>query len=268
MTGSETVFPASGTRSVAVLIDHDPVSGELLGAFPTAAYLQLSGGEVIAVLTRDAVRLPCGLVLAQNSSELPLDRLRGPVLVGHSRVSIGSLAVRLVRIREAAVATGLLPRERTVAELQTKLDQSSFNEHDPSVVEALAHYADSEALARKIAGPLVGAGSGLTPSGDDILSGFFVAARAVGLPCPQLTRVVTAAAGSNTTTLSAALLQYASQGETLPQISRLLQALSRELGPREDALDALARVVAIGHTSGTAMAIGVLAACQSSLRQT
>ena len=266
MTAAETVLPASGTRLVAAMIDREPVSAELLGTFRTAVYLQLSSGEVIAVLTRDAVRLPCGLLLPQSSRDFPLDRLHGPVLVGHSRVSIGSLSIRLVRIRDATVATSLSPHTETVAKLRAQLDRTPFREHDPSVVDALFHYADSETLAQTIAGPLVGAGSGLTPSGDDILSGFFVAAQAVGLPCATLISVATARARTSTTTLSAALLRYASHGETLPQLSRLLQALSSELEPREAVLDALARVVAIGHTSGTAMAIGVLAACRSRLQ--
>ncbi|MEO6826349.1 MAG: DUF2877 domain-containing protein [Microbacteriaceae bacterium] len=262
---ASTVLPAAGTRSVRALIGGEPGSGRLLGLFRTAAYLQIRGDEVVAVLTRDAVRLPCGLVLAQNSRDGPLDQLVGPILVGDGQVSIGSLTVRLVRTREAMVATGLSPRRESVAALWARLETYSFSEHDPQIVHALGDYEDSAAVAQPIVDALVGAGSGLTPSGDDILAGFLVAARAVGLPCPALADTALLRATRNTTTLSAALLRYAGRGETIPQIARLLHSLSSASEPSEAALEALTRVLAIGHTSGTAMATGVLAACRSRL---
>lgn len=275
--GGRSVLPAAGTRSVAALIGGEPSSGRLLGLFRTAAYLQVRGDEVIAVLTHDAVRLPCGLVLAQNSRDDPLDGLAGPILVGNSQVSIGSLTVRLARTREAMVATGLSPHPEVVAALKARLEASLFSEHDPRILDALAEYEDSAGVAQKIVDPLVGAGTGLTPSGDDILAGFLVAARAIRLPCPALADRAILRAKHNTTTLSAALLRYASRGETIPQVARLLHALSSPATnspatssppqAHEAALDALTKVLAIGHTSGTAMATGVLAACRSRLRQ-
>ena len=50
----------------------DLVSGpvrpvDVLGRFATALYLRLAGGEVIALLSSDAVRLPIGLILPTSS---------------------------------------------------------------------------------------------------------------------------------------------------------------------------------------------------------
>ena len=98
-TAQGIVLPAAATTTVRTLIEGPVQGARLLMAFPRAAYVQLAAGEVVAVLTQDAVRLPCGLVIAARSTERSLAPLRGPVLVGGSQVSVGAVTVRLVRIR-------------------------------------------------------------------------------------------------------------------------------------------------------------------------
>jgi hypothetical protein len=64
---------------------------------------------------------------------------------------------------------------------------------------------------------------------------------------------------ARTTDLSAALLRRAVRGESIPQVSRLLRTISgsKWQGRLDQTLDGLVRV---GHTSGAALATGVLAA--------
>jgi hypothetical protein len=64
---------------------------------------------------------------------------------------------------------------------------------------------------------------------------------------------------TGTTDLSAALLRCAARGESIPQVNQLLRTMSGSAwqGRLDQAMDDLVRV---GHTSGTALATGVLAA--------
>ena len=62
--------------------------------------------------------------------------------------------------------------------------------------------------------------------------------------------------------MSAALLRHAAAGETIPQVNALLDALA---GRRP--LDrALAELHAVGHTSGAALAAGVITAAAATDR--
>jgi hypothetical protein len=70
---------------------------------------------------------------------------------------------------------------------------------------------------------------------------------------------VLAGLAAGTTDLSAALLRCAARGESIPQVNQLLRAMSGSAcqGRLDHAMDDLIRV---GHTSGAALATGVLAA--------
>ncbi|WP_170134352.1 DUF2877 domain-containing protein [Murinocardiopsis flavida] len=119
------------------------------------------------------------------------------------------------------------------------------------------------AAAHRAAAGLVGAGPGLTPSGDDLLSGFLLAARHFGPPerLTALTAAATLRAETSTTTLSAALLRHAARGDGTPQTTGVLDALSGH-GPLRPALSALR---ALGHTSGDDLALGILAGATAAL---
>ena len=98
---------------------------------------------------------------------------------------------------------------------------------------------------------LVGCGDGLTPLGDDVLSGWLVAHRAAGVTTPAVDDAVRRAL-PRTTTLSATLLECALAGECPDLVSGYLRALGT---PRRwAARDALA---ALGHSSGAGLAHGI-----------
>ena len=109
---------------------------------------------------------------------------------------------------------------------------------------------------------LLGMGSGLTPSGDDILAGFLVGAWSFGLVDDQLRTAVLEAAPAGTTDLSAALLRCACRGESIPQVSALLSALSGATARAHGLDDALLKLCRVGHSSGVSMAFGVVAAAK------
>ena len=105
---------------------------------------------------------------------------------------------------------------------------------------------------------LVGRGEGLTPQGDDLLAAALVTARAAGDPrlpgwCAR-TRL--ALATRRTTAVSRGLLHHALDGWATPELADLLAALG---GADADAVDrAVARLLAVGRTSGASLLDGVV----------
>lgn len=103
---------------------------------------------------------------------------------------------------------------------------------------------------------LLGAGEGLTPSGDDLLAGALVTAHATADPRLEEWRSATrdALRTRRTTAVSRGLLHHALDGWCIPQLADLLTALCTD--PRRvDA--AQARLLAVGHSSGRALLDGV-----------
>jgi hypothetical protein len=252
-----------GAGSVIV---RDLIRGEVrpavvLGAFPTALYLRLAGGEVIALLTRDAVLLPLGLRLSTHSADHPLDRWTGPVRVGSSQVQVGDWCVRLTRVVSVQAPKNLEPNCRAIEYASRKLGRSGLVEPRPGLLEALL--GDQRGLApAAVVDRFLGLGPGLTPSGDDILAGFLVGAWSFGLVDDQLRTAVLEAAPAGTTDLSAALLRCACRGESIPQVSALLSALSGATARARGLDDALLKLCRVGHSSGASMAFGVVAAAK------
>jgi len=240
-----TMMSRAGLRASAPtrqrrMIAGPDLPGTVLGSFPTAIYIHVPAGfGVIALLTRDAVRVPCGVQLPSSSPKFPLDRLTGPVRVGGGSLRIGTTEVTVGRTVSVSVP-------RLPAPGRGGLDRIELSGIDVDV--------DVAEPAR-----LLGLGGGLTPSGDDALAGYLAAAAAYGLPVDELRTFVDAEAQHRTTTLSAALLRHAAAGEAIPQVCRLLVALDDGAG-----IDAaLADLLRIGHTSGAALAAGVLAAARA-----
>ena len=103
---------------------------------------------------------------------------------------------------------------------------------------------------------LLGAGRGLTPSGDDCLAGALVALRAFGerAVAASLSHAVARHAPRRTSRLSAAHLQAACAGEAIEPLHEAVRALAGGVPPGH-ALDALER---FGHGSGFDALAGVL----------
>ncbi len=258
------MMAAAGSATVGALIAGPVRPGVMLASFPTAVYLRMFDGSVIAVLTQDATRIPCGLVLAAPSAARPLDRAGGPVFVGRGQVRIGSMTVRMTGIVPCDAPKGVTAHPGQVSRAGTELAAVCFDEHNPDLIDILRS-GQCEAAAAHLAGSLVGAGSGLTPSGDDLLAGFFVGARSFGVRAHRLRDAVLTRPPGATTDLSSALLGYAAQGESNPEVSAFVLALSGIHPGRDGALRDLLQV---GHTSGIALATGVHAAAVVSLLDT
>lgn len=102
---------------------------------------------------------------------------------------------------------------------------------------------------------LLGLGRGLTPEGDDLLAGWLIAARSIGHPEFEEVRAqILLNASRKTTTFSAALLKFATEGYGIAPLIEYVNACLRCSNKSNEIRRRLERV---GHTSGESLAIGV-----------
>lgn len=255
--------PAAFSTAVRPILTGPVQPAEWLGASPSALYLITRSGTVLAILTHDAVRLPFALVLPRTAAESPLTDLvpavsRPPASVGGGRIEWANAggAVSVRGVREWVPARVLAGRAGPVA---VDAPVAASDGHDIGVerdrVAALAQAAGAEDERRAVLA-LLGRGPGLTPSGDDVVAGFLLGARAFGSAVPGAVEAVGDHAATATTALSAQLLRHAVRGECVPEFAAAVAALTGRPAPS----DALDRLLAVGHTSGAALAAGLLAA--------
>ena len=246
----------------------------VLASFPTALYLLVGAHhEVLPVLASDALMLPTGIRLGTPSRDIvwgvgPGDR----VSVGRSRIRLPGWQIRLVREwRPARVrAASRLAEPAVLSELADMVSRSASVpglEDQASAVCRAAQLRDDVGVRRGVR-QLVGAGQGLTPSGDDVLCAVLLVLSAMR---SQMISSAQAGAGdvepiallgaavqaqwSRTTSLSASLIDAARGGYAVPQLVALVDAaLGGDLmGTRK----ALASTLAIGHWSGPDLVAGV-----------
>lgn len=250
-----------------------PRTGRVLGVFPSAAYLEL-GGDVVALEASDALGLPCAVTLAVAARTRPFSSVRAgdAVQACHETVQVGPLTLAVVRwwrprrVRAAAPgATYDAARLALVSDLAPPL---------PTVLSGpLDRLAAALLTGADPGGPvhdLLGLGEGLTPAGDDALAGLLVTlASAPGRTgaARGLAAAVLARAPTRTTSLSASLLRHAVAGRGTPALLDVVDGLRRP-DPSGDTsatrlVAAVVRLLAVGHTSGTALTHGVLAAARS-----
>jgi hypothetical protein len=221
--------------------------------FTTAVYLD-TDDEVVALVTADALRLPCALVLAAPGISRPFATIRpGDVAtVGERAVELGDRQFLVRRWWRPAHLRPLQPGP----ELAARAD----------VLEALLPPLPAELPADRRSwrpGTLVGLGPGLTPAGDDVLAAMLLALSAVPGAATAVAALVAEAEPllRRTTALSATLLRHAAAGRGIPEVTRLVDALAGS----GDLAAPTARLLAVGHSSGTALAHGVLAATRQAL---
>jgi len=254
---------AAASRVVAPVLAGPARRADWLGVTPCALYLRTGGQPgVLAILTYDALRLPCGVRLPVSSTEVPLDQLvhrQQPCLVGDGAVvwdgQAGSVVITVVRQWTPCRP----PRRPAVAvnahQVRDGLPAPAAIGLDRDLLADLAR-PGSDSGDRSVVDRLLGRGPGLTPSGDDVLAGFLIGAEAFGFDAGGVCRAVADFAPARTTTLSSGLLWHASRGECIDEVAALAAAISGRQSPGP----ALRRLFAVGHTSGVALAWGLQAA--------
>jgi hypothetical protein len=227
-------------------------------ATPSAAYLE-AGDALVGVLAPAAVRVPGSLVTQAHVVAALRRGDAARIGVGGVHLPAASLAVR--RWWDSRVPP--LPAARPTPALP--FPPSPPSPPLPALPDGVASVADDFAQALAGGGPveravarLVGLGPGLTPAGDDVLAGALVAlvaGGAVGRAGAVLDAV--RAWRHRTTVLSAALLEHAGEGRAVPQLAAFVHA------PHDPKV--LARLLAVGGTSGAALAVGARAGLSATM---
>jgi Protein of unknown function (DUF2877) len=233
-------LPGAASTWVAERVAGPRRRAEVVAQGPHAVYVDVDG-ECVGVLARDAVALPIGL-----RTTLPrLPPATGPVEVGDGRLVFEGYDVTPTRIVDPVVPR--LGRWSSAAGPLTLVAPDNSLDLPATALQALAAAEASAVL------DLLGRGDGLTPVGDDVLAGWLVARHAIGRPAGSVGDAVAAHALDRTTLLSATLLRRAIVGEALPECRDLLLAIRSDAGV-DAARD---RLLAIGHTSGAGLALGI-----------
>jgi hypothetical protein len=215
----------------------------------------------MALLSRDAVRLPIGVVLATHK----LPEAGSTVRIGNGAVTTERRTWRPVRWWDPHPH---LSAQALVASSPALLE---VLEGEPAASFGLS-LADALDLAGALAGGdgggalgAIGLGPGLTPAGDDVVAG----ALAVLALCERLDdglkAAIAACACTRTTALSAALIVAASRGQVIPQAAGVLNALAAG-GPLDRLRSAAAELFGVGATSGHDLCAGMAGALLASAR--
>ena len=273
--------------------------GSVLAAFESALYLEGAGG-IACLLPRSAPRGPLNVVVDGFRPGTPelhgtAWRIRGTALAidgfGTFAVSLRdewtpprlpaasptALLAGLASMRTALAARaprgdlivhtlGRRPEQPAVGASRPVSRTSAFDLHFARKLPALARWLGDALRGRGGTSPcpiieLLGAGHGLTPSGDDCIVGLLVALHALGKHdvAATVACIVARHAPRRTNRLSAAHLDAACAGEAIEPLHTAIAALAADTSP-EPALDALER---FGHGSGFDALAGVLLAADA-----
>ncbi|MBO1331570.1 DUF2877 domain-containing protein [Streptomyces sp. VRA16 Mangrove soil] len=247
------------SSSVARLLDGPERAARVVAATRYAVHLATGDPELpaLAVVTRDAIRLPNAVVVPHTCAELSFAAVRPgtDAVLGAGTVRVGP---RTVRTAGQWTPPRVLPGRPRLdgPALDRLIDQWAPPPPRPVAVALgrlrAALRAGDDAATGDAAHALLGLGPGLTPSGDDILCGLLLARRAWGGPLAPL-RAAVAHAPRRTTLLSAALVRHAARGECVAPAHALLTGTT-------DPRTALRALLTVGHHSGGDLARGVAAA--------
>jgi hypothetical protein len=290
--------PAPSVAGLASLtlrapLDRARCAARVIAVFPSAVYLELRSPaepRVLAMVSSDAARPPNAVVVAATGRDLPFAAVRegDDAWVGDGLVEItgpapgGGPAPRLrirVKVRrwwDPFPVLGPLPLAqlaRGALALESETADATCGLADHPGPGLLADRCADGDLAHAVdaAERIVGLGPGLTPTGDDILSGLLVSLRLFGGSvhggeravwlADWLGAAVTAHADTRTTALAATLLHCAADGQAGVEVAAVLRGTAGQtpLGP------SVRRLLGIGHTSGADLAWGLLAGCRATL---
>jgi len=272
--GAPARWPAAVSPLTAAALQDAPRRARVLAALPTALYLHLPEGHhhVLPVLAVDALRLPTGLRLAQPAAAIRWGVEQGDeVVVGEGSVRLPGADVVAVRgwrparvsapVEPAGAApsglSGPLPSAACLDVLEAATSGAVLRELAGDLVAAACLASRPATRVPRLVRGLVGAGRGLTPSGDDALCGVLLGLRAAAAPARVLRDVACSVRDSlpATTSLSASLLLAAIDGYAVPEVAALVRAAAA--GDAAGLYRLLPEVLAIGHSSGADLLAGL-----------
>jgi len=275
------------SRAVGERLNQERFAAQALAVFEHACDLITGDGDVIAWVTPQVGDGPLNIVVDGETNVFSGVAPGAPVTLGQGYLQVAGLRVHLreaatwepcpdwatLRLRRDAVRlhAPLLralcdqraPFHSLLALLETHasddvLTVAAFSQAQKAAEALRKGWGGDLAQLRAGARGLAGLGAGLTPAGDDFLSGVMLWAW-LAHPAPaSFCRSIAQAVGQRTTTLSAAFLRAAARGEYSAAWHRLLAALVR--GAKVEIEAATCEVLARGATSGADTLAGFLTA--------
>lgn len=286
MRAHTTMQARSGDGAFLARVNGAAFAGVVHSAFHRAVNIAcLCCGELHTLVTDDLDDGPNSLVVAADDflalGICPGDSVRAAggslAIAGKAMVTVTGAATWRTPVPETHCASGLLRRRLADAEAAiwrngmpggfiegmadteiARLTTRMLHEGADGLALALGRGDTHAALAH--AGRLLGLGPGLTPSGDDLLTGL-LASRALGrqrgdLGSDAFALGVARLAKTATNPIAYAAIAKAARGEVRERVARLVIALGSTAG--EPVSPALTQVLAIGSSSGTEIAFGVI----------
>ncbi len=261
-----TRAPAVASTTLRQIMAKPPRRAVVLGSSSHAVWV-LADDEVVVVSTSDATRLPNGVELALRSSDKPFASIEHgtAVAIGTASVIFDGLSVDVVRWWDPRPAVPAISVDGLAAAIEGL--PASVPDLDPVPLRDALDSAAPPAVMSAVRS-LLGRGSGLTPEADDYLAGAIAATRIlgaatesprVGALLDQTQSKIEAEAIRRTTSFSAALIRCAVRG----QVAAPAGAFLRAIAGRGDVGGTHHELSRVGHSSGPALAAGIVLGAQS-----
>ena len=250
----------------------------MVAAFPNSFYIKTSRHELIFVTNRQ-LRSPITINLEPETNLRHTAKPLETVSLNEHEIRVGqSTSIDLTRATKSNESP--VPKEHRLTMTREFLYLGSLIlmiiDNRLSVLDpkGLAHAGVSEFISKGIipfrqsddsrrfcdvAGKIVGLGGGFTPSGDDLLGGFFATynsfARAIGR---QMVLLDFDFVESKTSWISAKLFDYIQRRILDDQVRELIDSTAK--GNTDAAIAVLETLLPRGHTSGIDILVGVILA--------
>lgn len=261
--------PGVASTAIRGMFSNPHTPATVIGTASRAVWV-LADDEVVVASTSDATRLPNGVEITAEAAADAFRSVRhgSPVTVGLGQLLFEGLTIDVVRWWDPRPAL----RRTSATELESAI--AGFPSIVPdvesgSLFAALSAGSPPEILSA--AESLIGRGPGLTPEGDDYLAGALAATRTLGealgnanagVVLDTVADPLRRLASTRTTTFSAALIGHAIDGRVAAPAGAMLRALTG----RGDVALRHRDLIRVGHTSGPALAAGMILGAISSLR--
>jgi hypothetical protein len=262
--------PAAAAAPLTRLVNGPRVPGRVLGSLRRAVIITAptaAGPRMVSLVARSGSGVPNGVRLTGATGFEP-QPVGAPALVGGGEIHVGDLHLRVVRWWPTRVQP-ITSERRAVAVLEQAARAGPLGVPAAPLAELaaalLAEPGEPGPATVRAAAALIGLGAGLTPGGDDVLSGLLIGLHATGRsgPARPFGARLLDSARKRTTALSADLLRLAARGDACLEVLAVLQALhqppeSRGPDGTGDRLRTeLHRLLSVGHTSGADLTTGL-----------
>lgn len=253
--------------STGPLVSICGLRGVVHAVFPSSLYVEPTEGPLLVVHDATHGHTPTSLIVP-GARAARWGAAAGDAVAGRSgylrvgRMLLDARGARAWRPRAARVGSAASPRLLAALVHEQAAGSQRLGADCRRLAAALA--AADRVQAASCTAALVGSGQGLTPSGDDALVGMLAALYRAGggapaLRCRQLLASCIRLLLGRTTTISAHYLRLALDGHFGEHLTDLIDHLVPGAVPDPDLV---ARLRAIGATSGADALVGVLGGLQ------